>query len=282
MKLLLEQNPPHPDEDERMSTRMDTLGEAEPFSKRSRSKARKGVGSSDILGVSEALTKRIRSAPVKTKKFRFMGFTIRYFLDAAELEMFLANDVCDILGLAQPASSLRLLPDDEKGVHTVHTLGGPQKVVFVNEPGLYRLIFQSKKPEADKLKDFVFREVLPSLRRHGCYPAPEYGRLLVDGRPGLSRELAGYLPPEAASVVRLQHRWVVASQLKAISLCEGHGGGRRAACQFAAGQMRGRGFSWENIGKFWRKYEAANRDWRCLIPAHHKCGRRPRPALPAA
>jgi hypothetical protein len=42
----------------------------------------------------------------------------------------------------------------------------------VNEPGLYRLIFQSRKPEAEKFKTWVFTDVLPQIRRTGAYAQP--------------------------------------------------------------------------------------------------------------
>lgn len=40
---------------------------------------------------------------------------------------------------------------------------------FVTEPDLYRCIFQSRKPTARKFQDWVFNEVLPSLRKDGGY-----------------------------------------------------------------------------------------------------------------
>ena len=40
---------------------------------------------------------------------------------------------------------------------------------FVAEPDLYRVIFQSRKPSARKFQDWVFEEVLPTLRKEGSY-----------------------------------------------------------------------------------------------------------------
>ncbi|MDR0759387.1 MAG: hypothetical protein LBF74_04670, partial [Treponema sp.] len=48
----------------------------------------------------------------------------------------------------------------------------------VNEPGLYRLIFQSRKPEAEKFKTWVFTEILPQIRRTGAYVQP--GQTVMD------------------------------------------------------------------------------------------------------
>lgn len=58
---------------------------------------------------------------------------------------------------------------DDKGVTEMVTPGGKQKVVIINESGLYSLVFGSKLPEAKKFKHWVTSEVLPSIRRDGGY-----------------------------------------------------------------------------------------------------------------
>ena len=93
-----------------------------------------------------------------------------------------AADVCRVLGIAQPASSLRLLEDEDKGVHTMHTLGGPQEMTTVNESGLYSLIFTSRKPEAKRFKKWVTSEVLPSIRKTGSYSAQPACRVTAQAR----------------------------------------------------------------------------------------------------
>lgn len=40
---------------------------------------------------------------------------------------------------------------------------------LINEPGLYSLIFSSKKPEAQQFQRWVTSEVLPSIRKTGSY-----------------------------------------------------------------------------------------------------------------
>lgn len=42
-------------------------------------------------------------------------------------------------------------------------------MIFINEPNLYRCIFQSRKKEAEQFQDWVFEEVLPTIRKHGGY-----------------------------------------------------------------------------------------------------------------
>ena len=82
---------------------------------------------------------------------------------------FVAKDICAILDLGNPRSSIALLDDDEKGVHSVDTPGGKQQMTTVTEPGFYKLVMRSRKPEAKAFQLWVTHEVLPSLRRDGGY-----------------------------------------------------------------------------------------------------------------
>ena len=82
---------------------------------------------------------------------------------------FVAKDIADVLGLSHIRETLRGLDDDEKGVRKVDTLGGNQSMAIVNEPGMYKLIFKSRKQEAKEFSRWVRREVLPSIRKSGMY-----------------------------------------------------------------------------------------------------------------
>lgn len=82
---------------------------------------------------------------------------------------FVAKDVCDILEMGNPRSSLALLDEDEKGVHSMDTPGGKQEMTIISEPGLYSLILRSRKPEAKAFKRWVTHEVIPSIRKVGGY-----------------------------------------------------------------------------------------------------------------
>ena len=82
---------------------------------------------------------------------------------------FVAKDVCEILGIGKHRDAVSRLDEDERGSVLVDTLGGRQCVSAVSESGLYRLIFQSRKPEARKFRKWVTSEVLPSIRRKGYY-----------------------------------------------------------------------------------------------------------------
>jgi hypothetical protein len=78
---------------------------------------------------------------------------------------FIAKDVCNVLGIQLSGKTLEEFPETEKGRYSISTLGGKQEMLTVNEPGLYRLIFQSRKPEAERFKTWVFTDVLPRIRR---------------------------------------------------------------------------------------------------------------------
>lgn len=79
------------------------------------------------------------------------------------------KDVCEILEINNASQVITRL--SEKGVITNDTLtkGGIQKLNFINESNLYKLIFKSRKPQAEEFTDWVTSEVLPSIRKHGAY-----------------------------------------------------------------------------------------------------------------
>ena len=96
---------------------------------------------------------------------------------------FVANDVCRVLGYANPRDALaKHVDDDEKGVAKCDTLGGVQTLAIINESGLYSLIFGSTLPAAKKFKRWVTHEVLPSIRKYGYYSVkpPEEEKIYVE------------------------------------------------------------------------------------------------------
>ncbi|MFV1456462.1 phage antirepressor KilAC domain-containing protein [Bacillus mycoides] len=85
---------------------------------------------------------------------------------------FVAKDVCDVLEIKNHRTSISILDEDEKGVHSMDTLGGIQQLQTINESGLYSLVLRSRKPQAKAFKKWVTSEVLPSIRKHGAYMTP--------------------------------------------------------------------------------------------------------------
>jgi hypothetical protein len=84
---------------------------------------------------------------------------------------FVATDIASVLGYRNTTDMVRMLDDDEKGVHIVRTLGGDQEATIVSESGLYACILKSRREEAKAFRKWVTSEVLPSIRRTGGYQA---------------------------------------------------------------------------------------------------------------
>ena len=106
---------------------------------------------------------------------------------------FMLNDICGILEIRNPRQAKNRLAN--KGVITTDTItnGGVQQATFINESNLYKLIFQSRKPQAEKFSDWVTGEVLPTLRKTGTYTMPAMSKelqaiLMVDNKTEELRE----------------------------------------------------------------------------------------------
>ena len=100
---------------------------------------------------------------------------------------FVAKDICDILELSDVSMSTQGLDDDEKGTSKICTPGGMQDMTIINEPGLYKLIFKSRKPEAKSFTRWVTHDVLPSIRKTGTYSLPEAQPTHKSPTPYMSR-----------------------------------------------------------------------------------------------
>lgn len=105
---------------------------------------------------------------MKLEVFDFNSAAVRVCLQDGE-PWFVAADVCRVLEIANSRDAVAGLDDDEKGVGSTDTLGGPQKVSLISESGLYALVFKSRKPEAKVFRKWLTAEVLPALRKVGAY-----------------------------------------------------------------------------------------------------------------
>ena len=94
---------------------------------------------------------------------------------------FVGKDVAKALGYENPSKAIRdhVEEEDKKvGVQNVtpyisDNLGRKQYPTFINESGVYSLIFGSKLTSAKKFKHWVTSEVLPTLRKTGKYEIPK-------------------------------------------------------------------------------------------------------------
>lgn len=81
---------------------------------------------------------------------------------------FMGNDVASALGYSDTAKAIRT---HCKGVAEMDTPtnGGIQKVKYISEGDIYRLVIKSKLPKAEKFESWIFDEVLPTIRKTGGY-----------------------------------------------------------------------------------------------------------------
>lgn len=84
---------------------------------------------------------------------------------------FPASKLAKTLGFANPHQAVNSHVElcDLQKLEVIDTLGRKQKINYVNESGMYALIFGSTKPEAKRFKRWVTSEVLPSIRKTGSY-----------------------------------------------------------------------------------------------------------------
>lgn len=104
--------------------------------------------------------------------FQFDSQQVRV-IDKGGEPWFVAKDVCAIFDQPNTSQVLARLRECEKGIHNLDTLGGKQETAVISEPGLYRIIMTSRKPQAEAFQDWVVTEVLPAIRKTGSYSIGE-------------------------------------------------------------------------------------------------------------
>ena len=109
------------------------------------------------------------------KTINFNDKTIR-IVGTYDSPMFVALDICKILGLTNTTETLRNLPDkwkrmkeisDLRETETASRSRNMQVMNCITEAGLYKIIMRSNKPIAQKFQEFVCEEILPSIRKTG-------------------------------------------------------------------------------------------------------------------
>ena len=87
---------------------------------------------------------------------------------------FVGKDVATALGYVKPLNALstHVEKDDSLKQGITDSLGREQETIFINESGLYALIFGSKLDSAKRFKRWVTSEVLPAIRQTGSYQKP--------------------------------------------------------------------------------------------------------------
>ncbi|HDU8552037.1 TPA: antirepressor protein [Morganella morganii] len=112
---------------------------------------------------------------------RFEGVQVR-IVKINNDPWFIAKDVCNALELTNSRVALLALDSDEKNtVSLTYGIKGNPKRSIVSESGFYKLIARSRKATtkgtfAHRFTNWVFRDVIPSIRKTGAYGVP-FGEL---------------------------------------------------------------------------------------------------------
>lgn len=104
------------------------------------------------------------------RKFDFRGASLRTLTDGAGEPWFVLKDCMSILDLGNPTETVKMFDKDEfSTTEVIDSIGRRQQTYIISEPGLYRLVMRSRKPEAKEFQRWVTHEVLPQIRRTGGY-----------------------------------------------------------------------------------------------------------------
>jgi prophage antirepressor-like protein len=102
--------------------------------------------------------------------FKYNNNTVRSVL-INHKPWFVAKDICDVLDISNSRNALSNIPVLMKntlvGKANLVGLNSSQKInqlAIVSEAGLYKLVFRSRKPKAEKFGAWLALEVLPDIR----------------------------------------------------------------------------------------------------------------------
>ena len=109
----------------------------------------------------------------ESKIFQSSEFgTVRIDIDKNGKVLFCGNDVARALGYSNVPDALkrhcRAIVKRDTPIS-----GKIQAINFIPESDVYRLVFSSKLPNAERFTDWVTEEILPTIRKHGAYMTPE-------------------------------------------------------------------------------------------------------------
>ncbi|EEX2834538.1 antirepressor protein [Escherichia coli] len=108
---------------------------------------------------------------------RFDGVNVRVVYLNGD-PWFVAKDVCAALELSNSRMALQALDDDESNTVTLtYGIRGNPNHSVVSESGFYKLIARSRKAAtpstfAHRFSNWVFRNVIPGIRKTGAYGIP--------------------------------------------------------------------------------------------------------------
>ena len=119
-----------------------------------------------------------------------LNVIIKTITDDNNVLWFKAKDIALFLGYVNAKQAIRHNIDNDyktvldnikasnRGLYHSPLTVNAKNTIYINEPGLYQLLFSSKKVEAKKFTKWVVEEVIPSIRQTGKYILYEQPKLL--------------------------------------------------------------------------------------------------------
>jgi prophage antirepressor-like protein len=117
--------------------------------------------------------------------FQFSDLDIRTATNEHSEVWFCAKDVCTALDISWSSMTLENMPENWFMVINLITIKGERDAYFINEAGLYHLIFRSNKPKAKEFANWVCETVLPEIRKTGFF-----GTLEIKDQISISKQIA--------------------------------------------------------------------------------------------
>lgn len=131
-------------------------------------------------------------------------------------------DICRELGIEKPRNAVTRLEEGyARTTGLTDALGRERETYVVGEPGLYQLVFMSRKPQAAIFRKWIFEDVIPTIRRTGSYQSAEHRKAevlrLLEAGDELFRETenakqAGTIPAHFAQLLA-NNMWLYAEAL---------------------------------------------------------------------
>lgn len=111
--------------------------------------------------------------------FSFESSVVRTQIDELGNPLWVAKDVCEILGISKHRDAIARL----RGNVTRPVIVDGIEMKAITEPGLYQLVMKSKKPDAGRFQDWVTSDVLPTIRKTGGYSFNEKAKVFPVAEP---------------------------------------------------------------------------------------------------
>ena len=115
-----------------------------------------------------------------------LGIKLNSYIDDQCNVWFQAKQVAQIRGYKNTVDVIKRHVSESNKVKKVHQCEkrGCTFTFYINKPGFYELVFRSRLPAAKMFRQWVFSEVLPSIRKYGyfkMFKSKIKKRLIVDG-----------------------------------------------------------------------------------------------------